>query len=75
MPAEHFDIMRNVPIRLIEITLREGGEIVRLDGVAVLAFARDALADGDAGAVDEDALLPVRLADGGERGIDVGLAW
>ena len=54
--------------------LGEGGEVVRLDGVGLLDAARDALGDADAGAVDEDALLPVRLARGRERRIDARLA-
>ena len=47
---------------------------MRLDGVGLLDAAGDALGDADAGAVDENALLAVRLAGGSERRIDARLA-
>ena len=50
--------------------LAEAGEVVRLGRVGLLAAARDALADGDAGAVDENALLAMRLAGLGNRFVD-----
>ena len=47
---------------------------MRLDGVGFLDAARDALGDADAGAIDENALLAVRVARGGQRCIDTRLA-
>ena len=50
--------------------LAEAGEVVRLRRFRLLAATGDALADGDAGAVDQNALLAMGLASLGNRLVD-----
>jgi hypothetical protein len=62
MPAAHLAIMWNVPIRFTAMTRLKAGERMGRDGAGLAVAGRRLVGHGDAGAVDQDALLAVGVA-------------